>query len=278
MLAGVEAFFGFVQERRGAWRIMFRNADDPDVAVRLDRLRDEVAAAIVQLMSEEAERKGLDFPKLPQMVEMIAQQMVGSDAVSGGLVGSPPEGAEGGGRPGGDGFRLDRTGAGQPGAALVGLASGPARCGTGGFAFTTERQHREGRQRSEGEIRVVGWPVPRRMPGSRGSGKSRSRPASDRGCRSAGPGGPARPRRSRAGRAGKDRPPSGRGRSPPRGWSSLRRAGRARKPQGEADDHQQGRGCRRRRWIRPATSRITVESPNSPKARPPPRRPTSRSR
>jgi len=78
MRAGVEAFFSFVEERRGAWRIMFRNADDPDVAVRLDRLRDEVAAAIVQLMSEEAERRGLDFPNLPQFVEMIAQQMVGA--------------------------------------------------------------------------------------------------------------------------------------------------------------------------------------------------------
>ncbi len=78
MRAGLEAFFGFVEERRGAWRIMFRNAGDPDVAVRLDRLRDEVAAAIVQLMSEEAQRKGLDFPKLPQFVEMIAQQMVGA--------------------------------------------------------------------------------------------------------------------------------------------------------------------------------------------------------
>jgi AcrR family transcriptional regulator len=78
MRAGLEAFFGFVEERRGAWRIMFRNAGDPDVEVRLDRLRDEVAAAIAQLMSEEAERKGLDFPKLPQMVEMIAQQLVGA--------------------------------------------------------------------------------------------------------------------------------------------------------------------------------------------------------
>jgi hypothetical protein len=57
---------------------MFRNAGDPDVAVRLDRLRDEVAAAIVQLMSEEAQRRGLDFPELPQLVEMIAQQMVGA--------------------------------------------------------------------------------------------------------------------------------------------------------------------------------------------------------
>jgi AcrR family transcriptional regulator len=78
MLAGVEAFFAFVEERRGAWRIMFRNASDPDVAVRLDRLRDEVAAAIVQLMSDEAERKGLDFPNLSQLVEMIAQQIVGA--------------------------------------------------------------------------------------------------------------------------------------------------------------------------------------------------------
>jgi AcrR family transcriptional regulator len=78
MHAGLEAFFGFVEERRGAWRIMFRNSDDPDVAVRLDRLRDQVAAAIVQLMSEEAARRGLDFPELPQLVEMIAQQMVGA--------------------------------------------------------------------------------------------------------------------------------------------------------------------------------------------------------
>jgi AcrR family transcriptional regulator len=78
MRAGLEAFFGFVEERRGAWRIMFRNAGDPDVVVRLDRLRDEVAAAIAQLMSEEAQRKGLDFPKLPQFIEMIAQQLVGA--------------------------------------------------------------------------------------------------------------------------------------------------------------------------------------------------------
>ena len=78
MRAGLEAFFGFVEERRGTWRIMFGNAGDPDVAVRLDRLRDQVAGAIAQLMGEEAERRGLDFPKLPQLIEMIAQQMVGA--------------------------------------------------------------------------------------------------------------------------------------------------------------------------------------------------------
>jgi AcrR family transcriptional regulator len=78
MRAGLEAFFGFVEERRGTWRIMFSNATDPDVAVRLDRLRDQVAAAIAQLIGEEAERRGLDFPNLGQLIEMIAQQMVGA--------------------------------------------------------------------------------------------------------------------------------------------------------------------------------------------------------
>lgn len=78
MRAGLEAFFGFVEERRGAWRIMFRNSDDPDVSIRLDRLRDEVAAAIVTLMSEEAAAKGIRFPNMPQTVEMLAQQIVGA--------------------------------------------------------------------------------------------------------------------------------------------------------------------------------------------------------
>jgi AcrR family transcriptional regulator len=76
--AGLEAFFGFVEERRSAWRIMFRNPEDPDVAESIERLRTEVAAAIVQVMSEEAEAKGLEGPDLPVMVEMIAQQLVGA--------------------------------------------------------------------------------------------------------------------------------------------------------------------------------------------------------
>jgi AcrR family transcriptional regulator len=76
--AGLEAFFGFVQERRGAWQIMFRNAGDPDVALQLDRLREQVAAFIVQLMSEEAQARGLEVAQSPAVVEMAARQMVGA--------------------------------------------------------------------------------------------------------------------------------------------------------------------------------------------------------
>ncbi len=122
MRAGVEAFFGFVEERRGAWRIMFRNAGDPDVAVRLDRLRDEVAAAIVQLMSEEAAAKGTRLPEAPPVRRDDRPADGRRDAVACRLVGPPPQGAEGGGRAGGDGLRLGWAGADQPGAALVGLA------------------------------------------------------------------------------------------------------------------------------------------------------------
>ncbi len=47
MRAGTEAFFTFLEERRGAAAIMLRNTGDPDVAEWLARLRDQVGAAIV---------------------------------------------------------------------------------------------------------------------------------------------------------------------------------------------------------------------------------------
>ena len=112
---------GLLRLRRGAPRRLADHVPQrrrPDVAVRLDRLRDEVAAAIVQLMSEEAERKGLDFPKLPQFVEMIAQQMVGAMQSLADWWDLHRKVPEGGGGPGGDGLRLGRPGADQPGAAL----------------------------------------------------------------------------------------------------------------------------------------------------------------
>jgi AcrR family transcriptional regulator len=78
MLSGLEAFFGFVEERRGAWRILFRNPGDPDVAVYMDRLRDGVAGAIVALMSEEATRAFPDVPERDRVIQMTAQQLVGA--------------------------------------------------------------------------------------------------------------------------------------------------------------------------------------------------------
>jgi AcrR family transcriptional regulator len=78
MRSGLAAFFGFVEERRGAWRIIFRNAGDPDVAAAMARLRDGVSAAIVALMSEEATQAFPDEPERDRVMQMVAQQMVGA--------------------------------------------------------------------------------------------------------------------------------------------------------------------------------------------------------
>lgn len=77
MRAGLEAFLDFVQDRRGGWRIIFRNAGDPDVAASLARLRDGVAAAVAALMTEDVEQAFPAEPGREQMIQMVAQQLVG---------------------------------------------------------------------------------------------------------------------------------------------------------------------------------------------------------
>jgi AcrR family transcriptional regulator len=78
LLAGLNAFLDFVQDRRGGWRVIFRNAGDPDVAASIGQLRDGVAAAVAALMSEEAEEAFPDAPEREQMLQMVAQQLVGA--------------------------------------------------------------------------------------------------------------------------------------------------------------------------------------------------------
>ena len=78
MRAGLEAFFSFLEERRGTAAIMLRNTGDPDVFEWLDRLRDGVAAAIVTLMTEEVEEFLASEPERRQMIEMAAQQQIGA--------------------------------------------------------------------------------------------------------------------------------------------------------------------------------------------------------
>lgn len=78
MRAGTEAFFEFLEERRGAAVILLRNTGDPDVAEWLDRLRDEVASAVITLMTAEAAQLIDEDPDLRVQIEMIAQQQIGA--------------------------------------------------------------------------------------------------------------------------------------------------------------------------------------------------------
>lgn len=76
--AGLEAFFTFLEERRGASAILLRNTGDPDVAEWLARLREAIGAQVVALMSAEAEQLIAADPELPVAIEMIAQQQIGA--------------------------------------------------------------------------------------------------------------------------------------------------------------------------------------------------------
>ena len=78
MRAGTEVFFTFLEERRGAAAIMLRNTGDPDVAEWLARLREQVGAAIVALMSEEMAAEIERDPRLKVSIEMLAQQQIGA--------------------------------------------------------------------------------------------------------------------------------------------------------------------------------------------------------
>jgi AcrR family transcriptional regulator len=47
---GVDAFFGWVEERREAWRALFRDAADPELTPLIDRLQAQATRAITALV------------------------------------------------------------------------------------------------------------------------------------------------------------------------------------------------------------------------------------
>jgi len=78
LLAGLDAFLGFVEERPDAWRFVFRNVGDAEIAGAVARLRDEVAGAIAGLMAVDAPPGWAEDPELGREIEMIAQEITGA--------------------------------------------------------------------------------------------------------------------------------------------------------------------------------------------------------
>ena len=76
---GVEAFLRFVEERPVAWRLLFRNVGDPDIAEPFARLQEEVAGTIAALMTINVpESYRAADPEFAQAAEMTAQQLTGA--------------------------------------------------------------------------------------------------------------------------------------------------------------------------------------------------------
>jgi AcrR family transcriptional regulator len=70
--SGVDAFFGWVQERPDAWRALFRDAADPELSPMIDRLQAQAAQAIAALMPPGAPDAD------PLQVEMFGQLTSGA--------------------------------------------------------------------------------------------------------------------------------------------------------------------------------------------------------
>jgi AcrR family transcriptional regulator len=75
---GLDTFFAFVEERREAWRMLFRDASDPDVADQFQRVQDQAAGLIAALMASDPGLGPPDEPGDELLVEMLAQQLSGA--------------------------------------------------------------------------------------------------------------------------------------------------------------------------------------------------------
>ena len=73
--AGVDAFLSFVEERREGWRVLFRDAADPDLARVLDELQAQATAAVAGLIAAEPTAPG---DARDQRVAMLAQLLSGA--------------------------------------------------------------------------------------------------------------------------------------------------------------------------------------------------------
>src|SRR3954452_13059486 len=74
---GVNAFFEWAETHRDAFRLLFRDTFEPDVAAVLDRLQNQATGAIAALMAAEPGLQGEDDLDLALSIEAMAQQLSG---------------------------------------------------------------------------------------------------------------------------------------------------------------------------------------------------------
>jgi len=75
--AGLDAFFGFVEERRDAWRMLFRDAADPESSAVLDRMVQQVTAEVTVLISQDPGARELTRVGDERSLRLLAEMLVG---------------------------------------------------------------------------------------------------------------------------------------------------------------------------------------------------------
>ncbi len=78
LATGLDAFFAFVEERRDAWRILFRDTADPETAPVLDRILEQVTGLVAALIAEDPGARAMTEDDSEQAIRLLAQMLVGS--------------------------------------------------------------------------------------------------------------------------------------------------------------------------------------------------------
>jgi AcrR family transcriptional regulator len=74
---GLDAFFTFVEERRDAWRMLFRDAADPETAAVVNRMLEQVTAEVTVLISQDPGAPALDSGQDQRALRLLAEMLVG---------------------------------------------------------------------------------------------------------------------------------------------------------------------------------------------------------
>jgi len=77
LAAGLEAFFAFVEERRDAWRMQFRDAADPESSAVLERMVQQVTAEVTVLISQDPGARKLTRVGDERSLRLLAEMLVG---------------------------------------------------------------------------------------------------------------------------------------------------------------------------------------------------------
>ena len=77
LATGLEAFFAFVEERRDAWRMLFRDPSDPESAAVLDRMVGQVTAEVTVLISQDPGARDLTRGQADHSLRLLAEMLVG---------------------------------------------------------------------------------------------------------------------------------------------------------------------------------------------------------
>jgi AcrR family transcriptional regulator len=80
LTAGLEAYLSFVEERRDAWRVLFRETVDPESAAALDRVSAQIRTLVAALIAQDPGATPRDeaHPETDRGIQQLAQMLVGA--------------------------------------------------------------------------------------------------------------------------------------------------------------------------------------------------------